>query len=124
MGEAAAAGALRAGKPGKQTCQQIIEAMRRVAPADILGATPFAPWGVQLAGNFSKDLALAAFARAQRRYAAVIGDTEPFVLATRLRSRGARAFFRVRLPAPTRAAAAQICQELRAIGGSCIVLRS
>ena len=107
-----------------ETCQQIVEAMRRAAPAETIGATPFAPWGVQLAGNFSKDLALAAFARAQRRYASVIGDTEPFVLATRLRNRGARAFFRVRLPSPTRAAATEICQKLRAIGGSCIVLRS
>jgi hypothetical protein len=107
-----------------ETCKQIVEAMRRAAPAESLGATPFAPWGVQLAGNFSKDLALAAFARARRAYASVIGDTQPFVLATRLRNRGARAFFRVRLPSPTRAAAAQICQRLRAIGGSCIVLRS
>jgi hypothetical protein len=107
-----------------ETCQQIVEAMRRAAPAESLGATPFAPWGVQLAGNFSKDLALAAFARARRAFASVIGDTQPFILATRLRNRGARAFFRVRLPSPTRAAAAQICQRLRAIGGSCIVLRS
>jgi Transglycosylase SLT domain/SPOR domain len=107
-----------------ETCQQIVEAMRRIAPAETLGATPFAPWGVQLAGNFSKSLALAAFARTRRAYASVIGDTQPFVLATRLRNRGARAFFRVRLPSPTRAAAAQICQRLRAIGGSCIVLRS
>jgi hypothetical protein len=107
-----------------ETCQQIVEAMRRTAPAETMGATPFAPWGVQLAGNFSKNLALAAFARARRNYASVIGDTEPFILATRLRSRGARPFFRVRLPSSTRAAAAQICQRLRAIGGSCVVLRS
>jgi soluble lytic murein transglycosylase-like protein len=108
----------------EENCQQIVEAMRRFAPADTVGATPFAPWGVQLAGNFSKALALASFARARRAYASVIGDTEPFVLATRLRSRGARAFFRVRLPSPTRAAAAQICQKLHALGGACIVLRS
>jgi hypothetical protein len=108
----------------QETCQQIVEVMRRAAPVETLGDTPFAPWGVQLAGNFSKERALAAFARARRTYASVIGDTQPFILATRLRNRGARAFFRVRLPSPTRAAAAQICQKLRAIGGSCVVLRS
>ena len=30
-------------------------------------AGPVAPWGVQLAGNFSKDRALAAFGRARRK---------------------------------------------------------
>jgi hypothetical protein len=108
----------------EESCQQIIVAMRGSTPAASVGETPFAPWGVQLAGNFSKDLALAAFARERERYKDVLGDIEPFVLATRLRSRGARAFFRVRLPSPTRADAQQICHKLHLLGGSCIVLRS
>jgi Transglycosylase SLT domain/SPOR domain len=108
----------------EETCAQIIVAMRGATPAAAVGETPFAPWGVQLAGNFSKDLALAAFARERERYKEVLGDIEPFVLATRLRSRGARAFFRVRLPSPTRADAQQICRKLHLLGGSCIVLRS
>jgi hypothetical protein len=108
----------------EETCPQIIVAMRGSTPAAAVGETPFAPWGVQLAGNFSKDLALAAFARERERYKEVLGDIEPFVMATRLRSRGARAFFRVRLPSPTRADAQQICRKLHLLGGSCIVLRS
>jgi Transglycosylase SLT domain/SPOR domain len=108
----------------EESCAQIIVAMRGSTPAAFVGETPFAPWGVQLAGNFSKDLALAAFARERDRYKEVLGDIEPFVLATRLRSRGARAFFRVRLPSPTQAAAQQICHKLHLLGGSCIVLRS
>jgi Transglycosylase SLT domain/SPOR domain len=108
----------------EETCPQIIVAMRGATPAASVGETPFAPWGVQLAGNFSKDLALAAFARERERYKDVLGDIEPFVMATRLRSRGARAFFRVRLPSPTQAAAQQICHKLRLVGGNCIVLRS
>ena len=108
----------------EESCVQIIVAMRGSTPAASVGESPFAPWGVQLAGNFSKDLALAAFARERQRYKDVLGDIEPFVLATRLRSRGARAFFRVRLPSPTRADAQQICHKLHLLGGSCIVLRS
>jgi hypothetical protein len=108
----------------EETCAQVIVALRGATPAAAVGESPFAPWGVQLAGNFSKDLALAAFARERDRYKEVLGDIEPFVLATRLRSRGARAFYRVRLPSPTQAAAQQICHKLHLLGGSCIVLRS
>src|SRR5581483_8561080 len=42
-------------------CLAIIAALRRGAPPRALGETPFAPWGVQLAGNFSKAAALASF---------------------------------------------------------------
>jgi hypothetical protein len=107
-----------------ESCQAIVDEFKRSANVDTIGASLFAPWGVQLAGNFSKNLALAAFARDRQRYSEVLAGLEPFVIATRLRNRGPRAFFRVRLPAPTRAAAQQLCRELHAHGGSCIVLRS
>jgi SPOR domain len=84
----------------------------------------FAPWGVQVAGSFSKDEALAAFARAEARYARVIGGMDPFVLGAPLRSRGFRPFYRVRLPAQSRAEAQKICARLEAVGGACVVLRS
>jgi hypothetical protein len=108
----------------EEPCQQIIVAMRGATPAASVGETPFAPWGVQLAGNFSKDLALAAFAREKQRYKDILGDVEPFILATPIRSRGTRAFFRVRLPSPSQADAQQICHKLHKMGGSCVVLRS
>ena len=46
------------------------------------------------------------------------------IIGTRLRSRGTRAFYRVRVPAATRGAANDLCGRIRSIGGSCIVLRS
>ncbi len=85
---------------------------------------PFAPWGVQLAGNFSKSLALASFARARASLAAVIGDVRPMVIGTRLRTRGTRAFYRVRVPAPTRQAADDLCRRIQAARGACVTLRS
>ncbi|WP_052763833.1 lytic transglycosylase domain-containing protein [Microvirga massiliensis] len=85
---------------------------------------PLAPWGVQLAGNFSKQLALAAYSRASRPLRDVIGEAQPMIIGTRLRSRGTRAFYRVRVPAQTRQAAEQLCARIRARNGSCIVLPS
>ena len=86
--------------------------------------SPFAPWGVQLAGNFSKERALASFARARQSYARIVGQMQPMVIGTRLRSRGTRAFYRVRLPASSRGEADQLCGRIRSAGGSCIVLPS
>lgn len=87
-------------------------------------ATVTAPWGVQLSGNFSKARALASYQRTQKRFAALLLDTQPMIIGTRLRSRGSRAFYRVRVGAPTRAAAIALCNRLRAAGGACIVLPS
>ena len=84
----------------------------------------FAPWGVQLAASFNKGSALRAFARARHDYASVIGDIQPFVLGSVLRSRGWRPFYRVRLPAQTGGEAKRLCDRIQAVGGSCAVLRS
>ncbi|MCC5979853.1 MAG: lytic transglycosylase domain-containing protein [Salinarimonas sp.] len=87
-------------------------------------AEPFAPWGVQLAGNFSRDRALASFRREVTRYEDILGDIQPMIIGTRLPGRGSAPFFRVRVPAQTRDEAQTLCTKIRAAGGSCIVLRS
>jgi hypothetical protein len=86
--------------------------------------SPLAPWGVQVAGNFSKDRALASFARARQRHGAILSDVAPMVIGTRMRSRGTRAFYRVRIPAATREVATEICNRLHRAGGACVVLKS
>ena len=88
------------------------------------GFAPLAPWGVQLAGNFSKAIALASFERARQRYAGVIGELRPMIIGRVLRSRGTRKFYQVRLPAATRAAAQVLCERIRAAGGICLALPS
>ena len=88
------------------------------------GFAPLAPWGVQLAGNFSKALALAAFERAQHRLDRVLGDMQPMVIGRLLRSRGTRRFYQVRLPAASRAEADALCRRIHAAGGACLALRS
>ena len=45
-------------------------------------------WGVQLAAGFDRDKALAMYARAMKRLSAVIGDQDPSLLSSVMRSRG------------------------------------
>ncbi|WP_409564872.1 lytic transglycosylase domain-containing protein [Methylobacterium sp. J-026] len=111
-----------------QTCLQVTASLRIPSRGDrfALGANegPAAPWGIQLAGNFSKALALQSFNRARSAYAGVIGDVRPMIIGTRLRNRGTRAFYRIRIPAQNRQAADDLCGRIRKVGGACFVLRT
>jgi hypothetical protein len=81
-------------------------------------------WGVQLAAGFSRDKALAMYARAMTRLSAVIGDQDPSLLSSVMRSRGSRLFYQVRIGADTRPAADDLCNRIRRAGGACFVLRN
>jgi hypothetical protein len=104
--------------------RRMIEAYAGPIEDSPIATSPIAPWGVQVAGNFSKDRALAAYARARQRHAAILSEVAPMVIGTRMRSRGTRAFYRVRIPAATRAVAIEICDRLHKAGGACVVLKS
>jgi hypothetical protein len=82
------------------------------------------PWGVQLAAGFSRDKALAMYARAIRRLGSVIGDRDPELLGSVLRTRGTHMFYQVRIGADTRAAADALCGQIRRAGQACLVLRN
>jgi hypothetical protein len=108
------------------SCLQVTASLRlRPSPfAPEVPEAPFAPWGVQLAGNFSKALALASFNRARQSYARVLPEVRPMVIGTRMRSRGLRTYYRIRVPAQTRQAADTLCNRIRSVGGACVVLKS
>jgi hypothetical protein len=106
-----------------QNCLQIVASLRIPGRGDTLEA-PFAPWGVQLAGNFSKERALATFRRSSGLYSSLLGETRPMIIGTRLRYRGSRTFYRIRVPAQTRDAANALCGKIRSAGGNCVVLPS
>jgi Transglycosylase SLT domain/SPOR domain len=105
------------------SCLSLVATLRVTAPSSVVSGW-FAPWGVQIAASFSKGSALRAFARTRHEYASVIGDMNPFVLGSVLRSRGWRPFYRVRLPAQTGGEARRLCARIQAAGGACAVLRS
>jgi hypothetical protein len=126
--EWAAPGVAESAPAASETCLAVAAELRRDrggAAGEDDDVAPVAPWGVQLAGNFSKALALASFERARQRYAAAIGkEARPMIIGRRLRSRGTRPFYQVRLPAPSRQVAEALCSRIQAIGGNCVAMRS
>ena len=81
-------------------------------------------WGVQLAAGFDRNKALAMYARAFKRLSTVIGDQDPSILASVMRSRGNHTFYQVRIGADTRPAADDLCNRIRRAGGACFVLKN
>jgi Transglycosylase SLT domain/SPOR domain len=81
-------------------------------------------WGVQLAAGFDRNKALAMYARAFKRLSAVVGDQDPSILASVMRSRGNHTFYQVRIGADTRPAADDLCNRIRRAGGACFVLKN
>jgi hypothetical protein len=82
------------------------------------------PWGVQLAAGFSRSRALATYARVTQRFDGVLRGRDPSILSSLSRSRGSRAMYQIRVGAETRAAADDLCSQLRRAGGACMVLRN
>jgi len=96
----------------QQACLQVTALLRRPGGSLATVEGPFAPWGVQLAGHFSKAIALASYGRARQRLSGILGNVQPMIIGSRLRSRGSSTFYRVRAPAPTWAPK---CGRLRSI---------
>jgi hypothetical protein len=104
-----------------QSCIAVTAALRGGPDT---ASIPLAPWGVQLAGNFSKAIALASFERARQRYPAILADLQPMIIGRVLRSRGTRPFYRVLVPAASLAEAKSLCRSVAAKGGACVALRT
>ena len=81
-------------------------------------------WGVQLAAGYDREHALAMYARAIKRLCSVIGDQDPSLLSSVLRTRGDHMFYQVRIGADTRPAADDLCNRIRRAGGACFVLKN
>jgi hypothetical protein len=118
---AAAGRQTRVGGDDPRSCIDVTAALRADERAD---EPPMAPWGVQLAGNFSKAIALASFERARQRYSSIVGAFQAMVVGATVRSRGTRRFYRVLIPAASRSEAEKVCQVILAAGGACVALRS
>jgi cell division septation protein DedD len=119
-------------QPGKEQagCTQLMALLRR-SPSPFLdqltqrvAQTLAQPWGVQLAAGFSRNRALASYARALRRYESVLKGRDPGIQSTLLRTRGRAVFYQVRIGAQTRNEANALCDQLRKAGGACLVMRN
>jgi hypothetical protein len=123
MGRSAPEDARDPETPGKTACERLVTALKDGGPA-IDTAPPGAPWGVQIAGGFSRAKTLAKFRRVRQSFARIIGARKPIVLRERNHGRGRRPLYQARLGADTRKAAHALCERLRAAGGVCIVLQN
>jgi Transglycosylase SLT domain/SPOR domain len=114
------------GAPKGIPCPQIANLLTapRARQARARTQTASAPWGVQVAGNWSENRALDEYARLQSKYASILGDRPPVVVRSRMAGRGAATWSRVRVGASSRDEAEKLCARLKAAGGNCIVLRN
>ena len=94
------------------------ERLEAIAQAD------WAPWGAQVAGNFSLDKALGNYRDLDGRHPKVIGGKKPMVVRQVNRSRGPAPLFLVRIPAESRDQATAFCKELRAASAPCVVFKN
>lgn len=82
----------------------------------------WAPWGVQLAGDFSERSALSQFEKMRKKLSGILGSRRPLVFRHKSGIRTAR--HTVRLAENSRDAADKLCAKLRSAGGSCLVLKN
>jgi hypothetical protein len=82
------------------------------------------PWGVILTAGFSRQAILGHYVSLERLHLDVMAGVDPIIVEQRLLSRGVRPFYQVRIGAPTRAAAYDICNRIRRNHGACVILRN
>ena len=112
------------------TCRELMALLRRAPNSFVteleqhIKLAAAKAWGVQLAAGFDRNKALTMYARAIKRLSAVIGDQDPSLLSTMMRTRGTRLFYQVRIGTDTRGAADDLCRRIERAGGACFVLRN
>jgi hypothetical protein len=82
------------------------------------------PWGVILTAGFSRQAILGHYVSLERLHLDVMAGVDPIIVEQRLLSRGTRPFYQVRIGAPNRAAAYDICNRIRRNHGACVILRN
>src|SRR5262245_34100821 len=113
--------------PKGGTCLELakmITASPRAPRQPLMESAAWGPWGVQLAGNWSQGGVLATYERLRRTYTPVLRDRLPLVLQAKLPGKRGAAKYIVRVSESSRLKADQLCTQLRAAGGACIVLRN
>ena len=103
-----------------EACRELPAIMSAVRP---MASINVKPWGIQVAGNFRRAAAIRQWDRIRARFPSLLAEYEPVVSRVRTPI-GRRGIYAVRIGADSRADADIICQQLRAAGGSCIVMKN
>lgn len=106
--------------PFRDACRKLPVIMSATIP---MAAINVKPWGIQVAGNFRRAAAISQWQRLKGRFPALLASHDPVVSRVRTPI-GRRGIYAVRIGADDRGEANGICNQLRRIGGSCIVLRN
>jgi hypothetical protein len=81
-------------------------------------------WGVEIATAFSKQEALDEFANVKASYSNLLGSYNPLLVEVCNLSMGTNPQYSARIGTDSREAADQLCAQLRAAGGACIVQKN
>ncbi|WP_108004004.1 lytic transglycosylase domain-containing protein [Mycoplana dimorpha] len=111
-------------KPFVEACTALAESrqIKEIVPPGDDGT--WAPWGVQLASHFSKPAAYRLFQMAVERLPPPLNEEKPFIQQERLPAFGIRPRYTARIGRQTRAAADDLCGQIRKAGGACVVFRN
>ena len=124
MGEKASFDIPALGKEGSFTDQCKSLVMRELSPEAVeVKQANWKPWGVLISANFSQARAMQAFRVIRNRFDIIAGE-DPLVVRKLNRSMGRRKMVRVLIGRDTRAAAQQLCRDLTARGGICLVAKN
>lgn len=102
-----------------EACQKLPIIMSRTTPMEKIIRKP---WGIQIAGNFKKSIAL----RSLKKLRARIPFLKKYKAYTQMRKTpmGKRSIYAVRIGANSKKEANSICLKLRRAGGACIVSKN
>ena len=86
---------------------------------------PYTPrWGMQLTAGFTENQAWALYRSIQKRYAALLGDRQPIVVASRNVNFNNLMRYNIRIADDDKADLDKLCAKLTSAGGACIVMRN
>ncbi len=113
--------ALQPGKSFQEACSQL--PVRKLRFRGGIAGSDWQPWGVQVAGSFSRARAMNSWARVRGRLGLDVGASKP-ALYRDSAPRGMKRRWAVRLGTAKRSEAIALCKRIRRAGGFCLVKRN
>jgi len=105
--------------------EQPVDVVGEVKPEQVAAATTAAAaagtWAMQIASQPSEAAAQSSYQDLARRYGSVLNGRDVNIVKAEIAGKGT--FWRVRVPAPTRNEAINLCEQYKAAGGNCFVSR-
>lgn len=118
-----AAAALDPAKPFRDGCVQLA-LKRRLREPILMQSADWAPWGVQLAGNFNPAIASRAFLLAVAKLPKPLNAERALIVPQKPRKIGMRQKYGARIGRQTRKEANELCDAILRAGVACAVVKN